>query len=436
MRIEIPNGWHPRDYQLNLWEYLEGGGKRAACVWHRRAGKDANCLNWAAVAAMQKPASYWHMLPKANQARKAIWNAVNPHTGVRLIDQAFPKELRENTNDQEMFIRFKNGSTWQVLGSDNYNTLVGSPPAGVVFSEYSLCDPAAWDYLRPILAENGGWAFFIYTTRGRNHGYSLYQMAKDDPSWFAELLSVDDTGAIPVDVLEQERKELIAQYGEDEGLALFQQEYYCSWDAAIKGSYYGTYMSTAERENRICGGVYDKTALVHTAWDLGVSDDMVIIFYQTIGKEIRIVDHYAVSGAGIEDMAMVLEEKSKQYKYRYGNHYAPHDVNKRELGSNGKRVIDVAYQAGIKFIRLKQAPIQDGIQAVRTILPKCWWEKSTTGRLRENMAQYRRKYDEHNKVYLKTPLHDFSSHDADAMRTLAMAYTEPSNASPRVRGSI
>lgn len=435
MEIEIPNGWEPRDYQEKLWHYLENGGKRAVAVWHRRAGKDANCLNWAATAVMQKPANYWHMLPKANQARKAIWDAVNPHTGVRLIDQAFPHAIRETTKDQEMMIRFKNGSTWQVLGSDNYNALVGSPPAGVVFSEYSLCDPAAWDYIRPILAENGGWAFFIYTARGRNHGYSLYNLAKDDPTWFGELLTVDDTGALPEEVLEQEKRELIEMYGEDEGMATYLQEYHCSWDAAIKGSYYGTYMAKADNEDRICGGVYDKTALVHTAWDLGVSDDMVIVFYQTIGKEIRIVDHYAVSGAGMEDMAQVLEDKAKEYGYRYGNHYAPHDVAKRELGTNGKRVIDVAYAQGIKFIKMKQAPVQDGIQAVRSIMPKIWWEKNRTRRLRENMVHYRRKYDDVNKVFLKSPLHDFASHDADAIRTLAMAYREPSNATPRVRGS-
>lgn len=436
MEIEIPNGWSPREYQNNLWHYLENGGKRAVAVWHRRAGKDANCLNWAATAAMQKPANYWHMLPKANQARKAIWDAVNPHTGIRLIDQAFPHAIRETTREQEMMIKFKNGATWQVLGSDNYNALVGSPPAGVVFSEYSLCDPAAWDYIRPILAENGGWAFFIYTARGRNHGYSMYNLAQSSDSWFGELLTVDDTGAIPPETLEEEKRELVEMYGEDEGMAIFLQEYYCSWDAAIKGSYYGTYMAKAEKEGRISGGVYDKTSMVNTAWDLGVSDDMVIIFYQTVGKEIRIVDHYAVSGAGMEDMAMVLEEKAKDKGYRYDKHFAPHDINKRELSSNGKRVIDVAYAAGIKFIKLDLAPIADGIQAVRSIMPKIWWERDTTVRLRENMVHYRRKYDENNKVFLKTPLHDFSSHDADAMRTLAMAYREPSNATPRVIGSI
>ena len=159
-------GWRPRPYQRTAWAALEAGCTRIALAWHRRAGKDDVCLHWAARAAMTKVGQYWHMLPMANQARKAIWDAINPKTGRRRIDDAFPPEIREVTREQDMFIRFKNGSTWQVVGSDNYNALVGSPPLGVVFSEYALADPSAWSFLRPILAENGGWALFISTPRG------------------------------------------------------------------------------------------------------------------------------------------------------------------------------------------------------------------------------------------------------------------------------
>lgn len=155
--VHIPGAWRPRAYQLALWRYLEGGGLRADVAAHRRWGKDEVALNWTAVAALQRQGAYWHLLPEASQGRKAIWDAVNPHTGRRRIDEAFPPELRSQTKDQEMFIRFRNGSTWQVVGSDNYNSLVGSPPAGVVFSEWALAKPDAWTYLRPILAENGGW---------------------------------------------------------------------------------------------------------------------------------------------------------------------------------------------------------------------------------------------------------------------------------------
>ena len=144
-RIRLPaNNWTPRPYQIPLWQYLEQGGKRAINIWHRRAGKDEVCLHWAAVAAHQRRATYWHMLPEYAQGRKAIWTAVNPHTGMRRIDEAFPLDIRDSTNDQEMFIRFKNGSTWQIVGSDRYDAAVGSPPAGITFSEWALSNPACW----------------------------------------------------------------------------------------------------------------------------------------------------------------------------------------------------------------------------------------------------------------------------------------------------
>jgi len=146
-RIRLPhNGWRPRAYQMGAWRYMEQGGRHAELIWARRSGKDEICLHWAAIAAHQRPATYWHMLPEAAQARKAIWEAINPHTGVRRIDEAFPHELRATTREQEMLIKFKCGSTWQVVGSDNFNSLVGSPPAGVVFSEWALAQPAARAY--------------------------------------------------------------------------------------------------------------------------------------------------------------------------------------------------------------------------------------------------------------------------------------------------
>ena len=183
-KIRIPNNWAPRDYQMNVWRYLERGGKRAICVWHRRAGKDDVCLHWAAASMIDKPATYWHMLSAFSQGRKAIWTAVNPHTGKRRIDEAFPHELRVNTNESEMFIRFKNGSTWQVVGSDRYDAAVGSSPAGITFSEWALSNPSAWAYLAPIVIENDGWALFITTARGRNHAKSMLDMAQTRDDWF------------------------------------------------------------------------------------------------------------------------------------------------------------------------------------------------------------------------------------------------------------
>ena len=235
MRIKIPHNWKPRKYQMPLWSYLEGGGKRAVEVAHRRWGKDEICLHWAATAAMRRVATYWHMLPEASQARKAIWDAINPHTGKRRIDEAFPPQIRKTTREQEMMIVFVNGSTWQVVGSDNYNSLVGSPPAGVTLSEWALADPDSWAYLESILEENSGWAVFITTPRGAGHARASYDFALAEPSWFAGLSTADDTDVFTAERLESIRRGLVARYGRSRGEALFRQEYYCSFSQAFTG---------------------------------------------------------------------------------------------------------------------------------------------------------------------------------------------------------
>jgi hypothetical protein len=222
-KIRLPaNNWRPRPYQMPLWRYLWNGGKRAFAGWHRRAGKDEIALNWTAVASQRRRGGYWHCLPLASQARKAIWNQVNPHTGKRRIDEAFPLEIRKRTLDNEMFIEFQNGSTWQVLGSDNYNHLVGASPAGLIMSEWALAMPAAWAYFAPILGENDGWAAFITTFRGKNHAYKTYQAGLQDASWFSQVLSVVETG-YPLDRVEQQRQEYRTLYGDDAGDALIEQ---------------------------------------------------------------------------------------------------------------------------------------------------------------------------------------------------------------------
>ena len=211
-QISLPNGWKPRGYQKNAWRYLEGGGKHCELVWARRHGKDDLSLHWTAVSAFQKVGNYWHMLPKANQARKALWEAVNPHSGKRRIDEAFPKELRASVNDHEMMIRFINGSTWQVVGSDNFDSLVGSPPIGLVFSEWALCDPSSWAYLMPVVEENGGWVIFNTTPRGRNHAFRSVREAMKTEGQFGEILSAESTNVLSwrsLTPVEQFRQDLL-----------------------------------------------------------------------------------------------------------------------------------------------------------------------------------------------------------------------------------
>ena len=237
--IQLPaSGWVERSYQRPLWSYLQSGGKRAIEIAHRRWGKDDLILHHTAIAAHERVASYWHCLPEYAQARKAIWTAINPHTGRRRIDEAFPPELRDTTNEQEMFIRFKVGSTWQVVGSDRYNSLVGAGVAGVAFSEWALANPSAWAYIRPMIEENGGWAAFITTPRGRNHAKAMYDMALRSPGWFAEISTVDDTHSLTPEQLDEARAEYASLFGDDLGNAQFEQEYYCSFNAAIMGAFY------------------------------------------------------------------------------------------------------------------------------------------------------------------------------------------------------
>lgn len=427
------HGWRPREKQMGVWGALEAGCLRAALAWHRRYGKDEISLHWAARSAMTRIAPYWHMLPMASQARKAIWNAVNPRTGRRRIDDAFPLALREKTLENEMFIRFKNGSTWQVVGSDNYDALVGAPPAGIVFSEYALADPNAWSILRPILVENGGWALFISTTRGRNHFHRLVEFAKKDPEWYGETLTVEDTGAIPMAAIEKERRELAAERGQAEADAIIAQEYYCDADASIPGAYYGELMSRAKREGRIGPFSWLPNFPVGTAWDLGRNDSTVVwIFQQPPGGRVRLIDVLEGSGVGIDWYARKLRERP----YVYVDHIWPHDgghANIRDV--EGETLQTKAEDLGIVPLRVLQndMSVAHGISAVRTMLPLCDFnnepipfpdetkEKACARAQRaiDALSQYRRVWDEKLRRFSDTPLHDWTSNTADSLRYLA-----------------
>jgi hypothetical protein len=414
--INLPNNWQPRPYQRALWDYLEHGGKRGLAVCHRRWGKDDVALHWTAVAAHQRVASYWHMLPEYAQARKAIWTAVNPHTGKRRIDEAFPREIRASTDEQGMFIRFKNGSTWQVLGSDSYDSLVGAPPAGIVISEWALANPTAWAYLQPILAENGGWALFLYTSRGKNHGYKLYESAKTRPDWHVERQNATDTGIFSEAALIEAKADLVALYGEEDGEAVYEQEYFCSFNAAVIGAYYGRLLARLDVENRLTSVPYDPQFPVYCGWDLGIDDMTVVWFAQIVGREVRIIDYLEARNRALTDVAR--EVKSKPYVYQ--EHYLPHDVDTREMTSAKTRK-EALEEIGLRPIRSgSRLPVQDGINAVRNLLPKCVFDSRKCEKGLEALMQYRVDWDDKARTPRKTPLHDWSSHAADAFRELAV----------------
>lgn len=422
MRIRLPNNWRPRPYQLPAWTYLENGGRHCELHWHRRSGKDEIALHRTACAAFERVAGYWHMLPEYAQARKAIWDAVNPHTGKRRIDEAFPLELRQTTREHDMQIVFKNGSNWQVVGSDNFNKLVGSTPAGVVYSEWALANPSARAYIRPILAENRGWQMFITTPRGRNHAFQTFEAARKDPQAFAQRLTATDTGVFTAEQLAAERSAYIAEFGQDMGESLYEQEYLCSYDAAIFGAYYGSQIRDAEKAGRIAHVDHDPALKTFTAWDLGYTDDTAIWWFQVTRGEIHVIDHYAASGLAFDDYAQAVIEKP----YKYAMHYLPHDARAKTLASGGRSIQEMAWKAfGSGFVRIvPELSVQDGIQAARAMLPHTWFDESRCAEGIEALRQYQREWDDEKKAFRERPRHDWTSHTADAFRMMAVAWRE------------
>jgi phage terminase large subunit len=410
---------------MPAWRYLQGGGKLAELIWHRRSGKDDLALNYSAVAAFKRPATYWHMLPQASQARKAIWEAVNPHTGIRRIDEAFPRELRATTREQEMMIKFRNGSTWQVVGSDNFNSLVGSPPAGIVYSEWALANPSARAYLRPILMENNGWQIFITTPRGKNHAYKTYQSALKTPGVFAQTLTAGDTNIISQERLDIELQGYIDDYGEDQGTAFFQQEWWCSFDAAVMGAYYALEMQWLQANGRITDVEYNSDYPVYAAFDIGKSDDTSIWFFQITRKGVMVIDFHTSNG---KDIDYYVDEVLKDKNYPIDTLFLPHDAAAKRLGA--KKTVEEQFRAAGKFkngwkVRIViRHSIQDGIQAARKTMKSCYIDQNRCFDGIEALKMYRREWDDDKKCFREHPLHDWSSNPADAFRYLAMAWRE------------
>lgn len=422
--IALPyNGWEPRAHQRPLWKYLIEGGRNALAVWHRRAGKDEVALHYTACAAANRRGNYWHCLPEYSQARKAIWTAVNPHTGKRRIDEAFPPAWRRSTNDSEMFIRFQNGSTWQLIGSDQFDRTVGSSPAGIVYSEWALANPSAWAYHRPMLQENDGWALFITTPRGHNHAKAMYDYAQHAPDWFCELLSVEDTHALSAEALQLTQKEYRALYGADMGRAQFEQEYMCSFNAAILGAFYALEMAAVRREQRVCEVLPIAGQPVHRAWDLGVGDDTSIWWFQTVGTQLNILDHYAASGVGLEHYRDVIATRGHGRDWMQGIDYVPHDAKIKEWGS-GRTRVETMQRMGLRPMLVPLASIDDGINAVRRTLPLCVFHPRCEAGGISALEQYRREWDDEKKAFRASAVHDWTSHPADAFRYLAMSWSK------------
>jgi phage terminase large subunit len=445
MNLALPNNWHPRPYQVGLWNYLCAGGKRAVVCAHRRWGKDDVSLNHTACAMIERRANYGHMLPEYAQGRKAIWDAVNPKSGKRRVDEAFPLEMRNpssGTNNQEMKITTQpdgNGrvSTWQVLGSDNYNSLMGTSYAGIVKSEEALSDPSAWAYLSPILRENDGWAMFISTPRGHNHFERLLKTAQSTEGWYGEVSSVERTSVFTPQELQMELVQLQDLHGDTFGKSLWLQEYFCSFEAAIPGSFWAESIDALQLRGAVCDFEYDRTKPVFTVGDLGRTDDTAIWFYQIDGDQLDIIDEWSGNNCEIYDPLnpersichAAFLTKTEQLGYKYARHWWPHDARPRRLGMGGKSILQQFVDAGKKDPRLGQFSIvphldvQEGIQAGRTTFRHVRrFHKTRCGLGLEALRHYHREWDAEKKMYLDHPTHDWSSHRADGWRYLSLSW--------------
>lgn len=412
-KITLPYNFKPRDYQRPLFEAFDSGFKRGIALWHRRSGKDISGVNLVAKKMFERVGTYFYFFPTYQQGKKILWNGMT--YGGRKFMSYFPLELVKRVDNSEMLIEMRNGSIFQIIGTDNVDSVVGTNPVGAVFSEYALQDPRAWGFIRPILAENDGWALFNFTPRGQNHGYDIWRVAEDDPEvWFMQKLTVEDTKAIKKGVLKQELKEIVKLYGDE---ALYRQEYFCDFTVPISGSYYAAAMMLAEKEKRITNVPYDANLPVDTFWDLGIGDATAIWFAQAVGKEIRLIDYYETSGEGLNHYIKLLQEKP----YTYSKHYAPHDIEVREL-STGKTRQETAQKLGINFDVAPRLDIDEGIDAVRRLLGQCWFDKEKCDQGINALRNYRKEFDEKNRTYKNRPVHDWSSHGSDAFRYLATAW--------------
>ena len=415
--IIIPHNYTPRPYQLGLWNaMIDDKKKRAIYVWHRRAGKDLLALNRILFSAMfEAVGTYWHIFPSYAQGAKSVWQETNSE-GRKYIDY-IPQELIAKKNEKELKITLKNGSIYQIVGSDNPDSLRGAGIKGAVFSEYAEQDPRAWGTIQPMLLENNGWAMFNFTPKGQNHAYELYKMAQKMPDvWHSEIKTAEETGVFTQEQLEQVKAEILS---EGKTLDFFNQEFLCSFNNPIEGAYYSKIIDDLEKQGRIGDYPWERQLPVYTFWDLGVGDATTIWFAQFIGKEIRIIDYIEDNNRGLD--SYIKEAKDKTYIYE--QHYAPHDIQIREF-TNGKSRLETAYELGLRFLIAPKLSIDDGINAVRSILPKCFFNEATTRRGLLTLKNYKKEFDNKNNTFKLQPKHDWASHGADAFRYLAVSYRE------------
>lgn len=414
--IRVRTGYVPRPQAVAFHARSE----RYAClVAHRRFGKTVAAINDLIRSCYTTPLDnvrVAYIAPYLSQSKAIAWDYVLEYTS------AIP-DIK--VNHSELRVDFPNGARIRLFGADNYNAMRGLYFDAVVLDEPADFPASAWPtVIRPCIADRKGRATFIGTPKGKNEFWEIYHNAKDDPNWYTAMFKASETGILDQEELEEARKAM----GDDR----YEQEFEMSFEAAIAGAYYAKEMKAATDDGRITRVPYDPAASVVTAFDLGVGDSTAIFFAQFVGQEVRIIDYYESSGVGLDHYAKVLHDKG----YVYEKHILPHDVRVRELGT-GKSRLETLDALGVRNIEIApQLGVDDGIQAARSMLARCWFDEENCDRGIEALRQYRREFDERLKTWRGRPLHDWTSHGADAFRYLAVGYRKTDDWGEPIRRNL
>ena len=394
-----------RPYQQAVIDWFRGGGKRAVCVWHRRAGKDRTATFIESELACKRVGLYWHALPEYAQARRVIWDAITKD-GQRLIDISFPPEIVAKRHEHEMKIELINGSIWQPVGADNFNSLVGSNPVHVTYSEYALMAPAAREYLRPIIAENDGSELFISTPRGYNHFFDLYEFARTSEHWHTSRLSVHDTGVISAAVLDEERKTMPEE--------LFRQEFECDFSAANVGAILGRWVEQAEKDGRVNDDVdYDPDgAPLVISSDIGRRDTSTWWFWQPRADGFALVDYDEDSGLDADEWCVRLKEKIGVRKLE--RIWLPQDAKAKTFSAKNSAIETFLGHFSPTVMRIVPHTSKgDQINAGRKVMPLCWFHKTRCAKGLKGLRAWSFEWNQETRQFSRDPKHDWASHPGD-----------------------
>jgi hypothetical protein len=383
----------------------------AVIVAHRRCGKTVACINDLIVKALlenKQHAQYAYIAPFYSQAKSVAWRYL----------ERFSEPVLAKANQSELWVELINGARIRLFGADNPDALRGNFLDGVVMDEMADMKPSVWgEIIRPLLADRLGWATFIGTPKGHNAFYDIYNEATKKPNWYVKVLRADQTMLLPQSELDDAK----ATMSDNQ----YEQEFLCSFEAAILGAYYGQEMRRITDLDRITTVDYDPMFPCHTAWDLGFNDSTAIWWFQVVYGEIRVLDHHSSNGQAVPYYTGLLAQKEDEFGYKYGFHYLPHDARAKTLASGGKSIIEqISAKIDIKHLKIvPNLSIQDGIQATRLALTRTWFDNRCEEGI-ECLRQYQREWDDDKKVFRDRPKHDWTSHSADAFRYLSIVWKD------------